>query len=205
MSTTKYEISRTALLFVDPYNDFLAEGGKMWPGIAETANEVGLHGNLKSITSKVRKIGLPIFIVPHQRSEPGDVSKWKHVSPFKQGSSDTQVFQRGSWGGEWYADFAPQEGDTIVKEHRGSSGFANTDLDFLLKQREITHVILIGLVANTCIETTGKYASELGYHVTLVTDATAAFSKEALYAAHHINGPTYAHALLSTKEILELL
>jgi nicotinamidase-related amidase len=32
---------------------------------------------------------------------------------------------------------------------------------------------------------------ELGYHVTLVTDATAAFSEEAMHAAHVINGPTF--------------
>lgn len=205
MSTTEYVSAKTALLFVDPYNDFLAEGGKMWPALAEIANEVGLHDNLKRIVSQIRQMGVPIFIVPHQRSEPGELSKWKHVSPFKQGSSDMQVFQKGSWGGEWFPDFAPQAGDTVVKEHWGSSGFANTDLDFLLKQREISHVILIGLVANTCIETTGKYAAELGYHVTLITDATAAFSREALHAAHEINGPTYAHALLTTQELLEHL
>lgn len=205
MSTNNYETSRTALLFVDPYNDFLAEGGKMWPGIAEVATEVNLHKNLKSVTSKAREIGMQIFIVPHQRHKPGEVSKWKHVTPFKQGSSDMKIFEEGAWGGEWYPDFAPQDGDIIVKEHWGSSGFANTDLDFLLKQREITHVILIGLIANTCIETTGKYASELGYHVTLITDATAAFGKDAMHAAHVINGPTYAHALLSSKELLAQL
>jgi hypothetical protein len=26
----RYEASRTALLLVDPYNDFLSEGGKLW-------------------------------------------------------------------------------------------------------------------------------------------------------------------------------
>jgi nicotinamidase-related amidase len=37
--------------------------------------------------------------------------------------------------------------------------------------------MVIGLLANTCIESTGRYAMDLGYHVTLVKDATAAFSK----------------------------
>jgi nicotinamidase-related amidase len=36
----------------------------------------------------------------------------------------------------------------------------------------------IGLLANTCVESTGCFAMELGYHVTLVKDATAAFSKK---------------------------
>jgi nicotinamidase-related amidase len=46
---------------------------------------------------------------------------------------------------------------------------------------------------------------ELGYHVTLVKDATAAFSHEATHAAYAINGPTYAHAIVTTKELLAQL
>jgi nicotinamidase-related amidase len=78
----------------------------------------------------------------------------------------------------------------VVCEHWGSSGFANTDLDLQLKQHGIRRIVLTGLVANTCIEATGRSGMELGYHVTLVKDATAAFSQEAMRAAHVINGPT---------------
>jgi nicotinamidase-related amidase len=46
---------------------------------------------------------------------------------------------------------------------------------------------------------------ELGYHVTLVTDATSAFSPEAMRAAHAINGPTFAHAILTTDELITQL
>lgn len=45
-------------------------------------------------------------------------------------------------------------------QHNGSS-FANTDLDYQLKQRGITHVICAGMVANTCLEATARYATEL--------------------------------------------
>ena len=46
---------------------------------------------------------------------------------------------------------------------------------------------------------------ELGYHVTLVTDATAAFTKEMMHAAHELNGPTFAHAILTTAELVAAL
>ncbi len=46
---------------------------------------------------------------------------------------------------------------------------------------------------------------ELGFHVTLVRDATAAFSKEMMHAAHELNGPTYAHSIMTTRELLECL
>ena len=62
----------------------------------------------------------------------------------------------------------------------------------------------MGLLANTCTETKAKYAQELGYHVTLVRDATAAFSHEMMHAAHELNGPTYAHAILTSEVIAAL-
>ena len=46
---------------------------------------------------------------------------------------------------------------------------------------------------------------ELGYHVTLVRDGTAARSPEAMHAAMDIDGPTYAHAILTTKELVAAL
>jgi|WetSurMetagenome_2_1015567.scaffolds.fasta_scaffold63005_3 pimeloyl-ACP methyl ester carboxylesterase len=44
-----------------------------------------------------------------------------------------------------------------------------------------------------------------GYHVTLVKDATAAFSKDRMHAAHELNGPNLAHAILTTAELIGLL
>jgi nicotinamidase-related amidase len=60
------------------------------------------------------------------------------------------------------------------------------------------------MLANTCIESTGRFGMELGYHVTLVKDATAAESWEAMDAAE-LNGPTFAHAMLTTQELLATL
>jgi nicotinamidase-related amidase len=193
------------LLLVDPYNDFLSEGGKLWPLVAEVAEAVGLHRNLAAITATFRSSGRSLFVVPHHRAEPDDFAGWDHPSPYQVDSARAQVFARGSWGGDWHPDFAPQPGDVIVKEHWGSSGFANTDLDFLLKQKGVSHLVLVGLVANTCIESTARFAVELGYHVTLVRDATAAFSREAMHAAHEINAPTFAHALVTTEALLAAL
>ncbi len=204
-SAPAYPAGHTALLFVDPYNDFLAEGGKLWPHVAGIATAVGLHANLRRICEAMRCARWPVFIVPHHRAEPDDLAGWQHPTPYQLGASQAQVFARGSWGGQWHPDFVPLPADTVVKEHWGGSGFANTDLDLLLKQQGISHVIVIGLIANTCIETTARFASELGYHVTLVRDATAAFSEAAMHAAHDINGPTYAHAIVTTRELLAQL
>ncbi len=45
-----YTRDGTPVLFVDPYNDYLSEGGKFWTMVEEVAKEVGLFDNLRSIT-----------------------------------------------------------------------------------------------------------------------------------------------------------
>jgi len=205
MVDVNYPLDRTAYLLVDPYNDFLSEGGKVYPFIKPVADEVGLLDHLRALDAAVRAAGVPVFIVPHHRWEPGDYEDWDHPNPTQRLIMERHTFARGQWGGEWRPDFAPKAGDTVVQEHWGQSGFANTDLDVRLKQKGITHVIVVGLLANTCIESTARYAMELGYHVTLVPDATAAFTPELMHAAHELNGPTFAHAILKTDELIAAL
>lgn len=205
MLKLNYSKETTALLFVDPYNDFLSEGGKIWDRIKPIAEQVRLIENLKAIDAAVRRAGIRVFIAPHRRWEPGDYEDWAHPNPTQLSIMNRHSFARGEWGGEWHPDFAPKEGDVVAKEHWGQSGFANTDLDQQLRQRGITQIIVIGLIANTCIESTARYGMELGYHVTLVRDATAAFSHEMMRSAHELNGPTYAHAILTTAALLAAL
>jgi nicotinamidase-related amidase len=75
----------------------------------------------------------------------------------------------------------------------------------LLRHHGIRKVILVGFIANTCVESTGRYAMEPGYHVTLVKDATAAFSKDGMHAAHVVNAPTYSHAITTSSELIAAL
>src|SRR5215468_8883014 len=52
------------------------------------------------------------------------------------------------------ASFEPQPGEIVALEHWGSSGFANTDLDLQLKKHGIHQLIVMGLIAHTCVEAT---------------------------------------------------
>ncbi|OLP52138.1 isochorismatase [Allorhizobium taibaishanense] len=206
MTDAAYQADRTALLIVDPYNDFMSEGGKLYEAIKPTADQSGLFDNLRQIIPAVRASGVKVFIVPHHHADPHghDYDGWQHLNMFMEQGRGYKAFEAGSWGGEFHPEFGPQPGDVVVKEHWSQNGFANTDLDFLLKQHGIQKVVLVGLVANSCIEATGRYAMEIGYHVTLIPDATAAFNEEGMAAAK-TNAPFYAHAILSTEEFLKVL
>jgi ureidoacrylate peracid hydrolase len=83
-----------------------------------------------------------------------------------------------------------------------SSGFANTDLDLQLKKHGVRKVIVIGMRANTCIESTVRFAAELGHEVTLVKDAIGSFGHAEMDASLKFNMPAYASAILSTDELL---
>lgn len=61
-------------------------------------------------------------------------------TPIQIRIQENHTFAKGGWGGEFHPDFIPRHGDVVIKEHWTQSGFANTDLDFQLKQRGITHV-----------------------------------------------------------------
>jgi ureidoacrylate peracid hydrolase len=91
----------------------------------------------------------------------------------------------------------------VALEHRGSSGFANTDLDLQLKKHGIHQLIVMGLIAHTCVEATVRYAAELGYEVTMVKDATADYTDKEMHAALDINIPNYASAVVSTNEVVD--
>ena len=92
----------------------------------------------------------------------------------------------------------------IALEHWAQYGFANTDLDAQLKQHGISKLIMVGFIANSCVEATARFGMELGYHVTLIKDATAAFNPEGMTAAR-VNARLFAHAELTTDELLDAL
>lgn len=203
MTTSNYPAKQTAILLTDPYNDFMSPGGKLYDAVKDVAAKNNMFANLKSILAAGRAAGMQVFILPHHRAHEHDYEGWQHINPGQELSNKLQAFAVGSWGGEFNEEFGPKEGDIVIGEHWSFSGFANTDLDEQLKQRGIGKIICVGMIANACIESTGRYGMELGYHVTLVKDATSAFSEEIMHLAHDVSAPMYAHAVLTTAELLE--
>jgi nicotinamidase-related amidase len=195
----------TGLLVVDPYNDFISEGGKIWPRIKAVAEANSCVPHMAQILNAAREAKVQVFYAMHHRYRPGDYASWKYVAPIQRAAWKRKSFEYGTWGGEFRAEFVPAPGEIVAQEHWCSSGFANTDLDLQLKRHSIHQLIIIGLVAHTCIEATVRYAAELGYDVTVVRDAVADYSDEMMHAALDINMPNYASAIVETRYILDAL
>ena len=202
MATVTYDTQLAALLVVDPYNDFISEGGKIWPRIKAVAEANNCVPHMQQVLNAARQAKLRVFYAMHHRYRPGDYETWKYIAPIQRAAWRSKSFEYGTWGGEFRAEFEPKPGEIVAREHWCSSGFANTDLDLQLKKCGIHQLIVIGLIAHTCIEATVRYAAELGYEVTVVKDATADYSDEMMRAALEVNIPNYASAIVATKEIV---
>src|SRR5215469_18737480 len=111
---------------------------------------------MAQVVAVARQAGLRVFYALHRRYRPGDHASWKYIAPIQKAAMQRKTFEYGSWGGEIRAEFAPQPGDIVAQEHWCSSGFANTDLDLLLKRHAIQRLIVIGLIAHTCVESTNQ-------------------------------------------------
>jgi len=203
MADLKFDKEITALLVIDPYNDFISEGGKIWDRIRAVAEANECVPHMLQVLNAARKAELRVFYALHHRYRPGDYETWKYIAPIQKKAWRGKTFENGTWGGEIRREFEPQPGDIVAAEHWCSSGFANTDLDLQLKKHGIHGLIVIGLIAHTCVEATVRFAAELGYEVTVVRDATTDYSDEEMHAALDVNLPNYASAIVTTDEVIE--
>ncbi|MFG2562984.1 isochorismatase family protein [Streptomyces sp. NPDC048496] len=107
MNDPGYAGESTALLVVDRYNDFLSEGGKLWPRTKAAAERVGLLGHMRQVLAAARASRMRIFFVPHRRTSPGDYDTWAYLSPSQDATRKGQVFAAGTWGGEFHPATSP--------------------------------------------------------------------------------------------------
>ena len=205
MSELSFDNRITALLVVDPYNDFISEGGKLWDRVRPVAEANNCIPNMLAVLEASRTAGLRVYYALHHRYRPGDYESWKYIAPIQRRTWHGRTFEAGTWGGELREGFEPHPGDVVALEHWCSSGFANTDLDQQLTLHGIHQLIVIGLLANTCIEATVRFAAELGYAAVVVRDAVASLSDEEMHASLELNLPNYATAIVPTHEIVEAL
>jgi nicotinamidase-related amidase len=204
MPEITYPLDATGLLVIDATNDFLAERGKLWPMVRDVCTEVGVLHHLARAVGVAREAQIPVLHAP-MVTNPWDYGPWKNKSSTHRLLHEHQIFQAGTWGAEFHPGFTPQQGEVVVVPHKAFDAFHGTDLDTQLRQRNIDHIIIAGMVTNTCVDSTGRSAYEKGYHLTYISDAVGAFSMAAHKATIELNWPRYAHEVLTTDELVASL
>src|SRR3974390_3286708 len=113
VNTPTYDKSITALLVVDPYNDFISEGGRIWPRIKAVAEANNCVPNMKRVLDAARQAQLRVCFAMHHRYRAGDYESWKYIAPIQAAAWRSKAFEAGSWGGEFRTEFAPAPGEIV--------------------------------------------------------------------------------------------
>ncbi|MBW4445231.1 MAG: cysteine hydrolase [Plectolyngbya sp. WJT66-NPBG17] len=204
----------TAVVVIDPQNDVLSEKGKAWDLVGASVKENKTVEDIEHIFKAAKQNDFEVFISPHYYY-PTDYG-WKTFATLEQMVMEVKEFYRsgaltldgflGS-GADWLDRFKPfiEDGKTIVVNPHKVFGSQNNDLILQLGKRSINKVILLGMLANLCVESHLRDLVEYGFEVLVVKDATAAPNHPELgdgYKAALINYGYIANAVLSTDDVV---
>ncbi|MBW4445105.1 MAG: cysteine hydrolase [Plectolyngbya sp. WJT66-NPBG17] len=209
--------SDTAVVIIDPQNDVLNEKGVPWHLVSNSVKENKTVENIERVFKAAKQYGFEVFISPHYYY-PTDYG-WNFAGTVERMMLDIKEFDRkgtlnldgflGS-GADWLDRYKPfiEDGKTIVASPYKAYGPQSNDLVLQLRKRNISKVILLGMLANICVEAHLRDLIEQGFEVLIVKDATAAPQHPDLgdgYKAALINFGYLANAVLSTDEAVKAM
>jgi nicotinamidase-related amidase len=210
------DLSRAALVVIDPQIDFLSPEGVTWPLVGDSVTENGVVGHLGQLFEAAKKAGITVAVSPHYYY-PCD-HEWEHGGPLEKTMHEIGMFDRKSpLSLEGFensgADFMPQykpfilDGKTIICSPHKVYGPQTNDLTLQLRKKGVSQVILAGMAANLCVESHLRDLVEQGFEVIVVRDATAAprIPEGDGYLAALINYRFIANALWTTEQVIERL
>jgi ureidoacrylate peracid hydrolase len=170
----------TALLLIDLQNDTVhSDGAYASFGAAAHAASQNVIGNARTLLDTARGSGIPVFhsrIVVHPVAGLGG----SNAPIFQMLAPDT--FKIGTWGAAIVDELTPTA-DEIVLDRTRMSVFNGTELDIMLRNLGIRHLVIAGAWTNMAVEHTVRDAADHGYTVTLASDATSSLSAEWQHAA----------------------
>lgn len=164
----------TALLVIDPVNDFLSEGGAAWDLTKGTVLKNDVVSNLRRLIEGARERGIPVLFGPMAYTEEDYADEqWQRRSGINRVMFERKMFLAGTWGADFHPDLRPLDTETVLQPHKGTDVF-ETDLPDHLQRLGTRQLVIAGMTANLCCESTGRHATEHGYDVTFVWDAIGA-------------------------------
>lgn len=169
-----------ALVIIDMQRDFLEPGGFGESLGNEVARLQAIVPTVQRLQQAFRDRGwLVIQTVEGHRPDLSDCPPSKRQrgnAPLKIGDPGPmgRILVLGEPGNQIIPELAPKPGETVI-EKPGKGAFYNTNLEFLLKTHNISHLLVTGVTTEVCVQSTLREANDRGYECLLVEDATESY------------------------------
>jgi nicotinamidase-related amidase len=178
----------TALIIIDIQNDYFPEGNH------PLARPIEATEQAVKILTVFREKNLPLFYIQHFNTREG-----------------ADYLVPDSEGAEIHSLVAPLENEVVISKHFPNA-FRETDLLEKVKEANVNHLVVLGMMSHMCVESTTRAAFDLGFTVTVAEDActTTSLEREDIVVPAQTVHDAYMAGLngifanvLSTEEILE--
>lgn len=151
--------SGTALLLVD------VQQGLESPTLGQRNNPMA-EANMAALLDEWRSRNAPVIHIRHCSTEAGS------------------ALRPGLPGNAFKPEVQPLANEPVF-DKSANSAFVGTDLERYLRAAHLSRLVIVGLTTDHCVSATTRTASDLGFDVTLVADATAAFERVGFDGVHY--------------------
>lgn len=173
-----FDPARSALIFIEFQNEWLDGASPLNRRIEDRAQFEDAVLNATAVIETARRTGFPIAHA--------GLNLVNDPAYLLFGGGKGKAGLRGAIpsAGRWRdphgvaspEPFAPRAGEFVVAGRSGASALLNSTLDAYLRNNRIDQLFLLGFVLHVCVESTLRHGHDLGYDVTVIDDATPAFT-----------------------------
>lgn len=177
------DLATTALLMIDMQRDFLLEGGFG----QSLGNDVNL---LKAAIAPCRQLldtarALGMLIIHTREGHRPDMTD-AYKAKVERGSPTVRIGDlgpmgriliRGEAGHDIIAELYPRAGEPVI-DKPGKGSFYATDLELILRNRQIQTLIVCGVTTEVCVHTSVREANDRGFRCLIPGDCCASYNPE---------------------------
>jgi ureidoacrylate peracid hydrolase len=206
------DLARTAMVVVDMQNAFASRGGLLDLAGIDISGAEGVVRRIAELLEAARAAGVQVVYL--QTGYKPDLSNGGGAAspnPRKETALclmrarpelKGKLLVEGTWDFQIVEALTPQASDMVVLKTR-YSGFAGTQLDSLLRAREIRYLVFVGIATNVCVESTLRDAYFHEYWPLLVTDAALQAGPPEAHAATVFNVESFFGWTIGARALIE--
>jgi ureidoacrylate peracid hydrolase len=208
------DVARTAVVVVDMQNAFASPGGMLDLAGVDISGANEVVGRIGELLEATRAAGMQVVYL--QTGYKPDLSNGGGAAspnPRKETALclmrarpelKGQLLVEGTWDFQIVEPLAPRDADVVVLKTR-YSGFAGTQLDSVLRAREIRYLVFVGIATNVCVESTLRDAYFHEYWPVLVTDGALQAGPREAHTATVFNVESFFGWTIDTRSLIEAL